>query len=333
MHLEWATIGPGLFCPAVVSLGSGDIALFARVASGELICQQKSSAGWGVPASWGVPVAQTEGAKVTVPVGWQLAACADAAEPTIDLVANSPDGDLLHLATTVEGSGTFVCLGAPAAAPANRAIPFGLASPPAVCRSTPDRIDVFALAADGEILHAVCNADGWGPFDSLGVPPSDLSGTVGGLPSAEAVAACACGSSRMAVFRRGVRNDLLLKWWDGKRWSDYASLGAPEIPDESYPAVTTVGPITGPPAACSWGPTRLDVFARGPYGDLVHTWWDGSDWSGFTSLGMPVTNGQMVPFTGMVTACSADVNSCDVVAGAMDGRLYHLTWNHCDNDA
>ena len=211
-------------------------------------------------------------------------------------------------------------------------MPFGLASPPAVCRSTPDRIEVFALAADGEILHAVCNADGWGPFDSLGVPPSDLSGNVGGLPNAKVVAACTCAVSRMAVFRLGARRDLLLKWWDGKHWSDYVSLGAPEIPDETYPAVTTVGPITGPPAACSWGPTptRLDVFARGPYGDLVHTWWDGSVWSGFNSLGMPFADGHMIPFTGVVPACSAEVNSCDVVAGAMDGRLYHLTWNYND---
>ena len=74
MHPEWTTIGTGFFCPAVVSLGSGGIALFARGASGDLICQQKDSAGWGVPASWGVPVAQTEGVEVTVPVGWRLAA-------------------------------------------------------------------------------------------------------------------------------------------------------------------------------------------------------------------------------------------------------------------
>ena len=67
MHPEWTTIGTGFFCPAVVSLGSGGIALFARGASGDLICQQKGSAGWGVPASWGVPVAQTEGAEVTGP--------------------------------------------------------------------------------------------------------------------------------------------------------------------------------------------------------------------------------------------------------------------------
>ena len=74
------------------------------------------------------------------------------------------------------------------------------------------------------------------------------------------------------------------------------------------------------------------MFARGPYGDLVHTWWDGSVWSEFNSLGMPFADGHMIPVTGVVTACSAEVNSCDVVVGAMDGRLYHLTWNYSDND-
>ena len=83
------------------------------------------------------------------------------------------------------------------------------------------------------------------------------------VPRAEAVAACSCWPSGIAVFRRGARGDLLLKWWDGTRWSDYAP--SPESPDESYPAVTMPAPLTGPPAAGSWGGgTRLDVFARGP---------------------------------------------------------------------
>lgn len=36
----------------------------------------------------------------------------------------------------------------------------------------------------------------------------------------------------------------------------------------------------------------------------------------------------VVPLTGFVSACSADVNSCDAVAGAVDGRLYHTTWSN-----
>ena len=324
MRPEWTAIGTGLFCPVVVSPQPGRVALFTRSATGALFHQEKDDSGWGPRPSLGVPVARSKGSELDVPVDWQLAACGGEANE-IDLVARSPDGDLLHMAWTSEGWGAFECVGAPATVPANVAIPVGLASPPAVCRSEPGRIDVFALGQSGEVLHAVKNGEGWGPFDSLGVPPARLAGDGQTAPGAEAVAACSCGPSRIAVFRRGARGDLLLKWWNGTRWSEYASLGSPEIPDESYPAVTVPARLTGPPAACSWGPTRLDAFARGPSGELAHTWWDGSDWSGFDSVGLPLAEDHVIPLTGVVAVCSSGVNSCDVVAGAVDGRLYHAT--------
>jgi hypothetical protein len=39
------------------------------------------------------------------------------------------------------------------------------------------------------------------------------------------------------------------------------------------------GELASAPAACSWGPNRIDVFARGSRGDLLHASWDGSRWS------------------------------------------------------
>ena len=94
--------------------------------------------------------------------------------------------------------------------------------------------------------------------------------------------------------RSGARGDLLLKWWDGTRWSDYAP--SPESPDESYPAVTMPAPLTGPPAACSWGGAHASMCSPvdRASGDLVHKWWDGSDWSGFDSLGMPCGRSPLV---------------------------------------
>jgi hypothetical protein len=126
---------------------------------------------------------------------------------------------------------------------------------------------------------------------------------------------------------RGPHGDLLLKWWDGASWSDYVSLGSPQVPDPAYPAMMVAAALTGPPAACSWGPNRLDVFARGPIGDLVHRFWDGDAWSDFQSLGLPVVAEGPVPLTGAVTACSSGVDHLDVVARAVDGRLYHAWWN------
>ena len=258
-----------------------------------------------------------------VPVDWQLAACGGGSDTEdadgVELVARSPDGDLLHARLGTDGRVRFECLGAPAAAPAGRAIPLGIVSPPAACHGAPDRLDVFAVGQAGDLLHAVRSGGEWTPFDALGAPA--------GAPPAEAVAASSCGPSRIAVFRRGSAGDLLLKWWDGAVWSGYVSLGSPQIPDPSYPAVTAPAPLTGPPAACSWNPTRLDVFARGPAGDLAHAWWNGADWSSFESLGLPAAGGRAVPLSGAVTVCSAGAGTCDAVAGAVDGHLYHATWS------
>lgn len=135
----------------------------------------------------------------------------------------------------------------------------------------------------------------------------------------------------MAVFLRGVSGDLVMKWWDGAGWSEFASLGMPEVPDDLYPAVTVAVPLTGSPAACSWGPARIDVFIRGPRGELLHRWWDGKDWSPFESLGMPLTTGGGdrcgIPFTGSVTACTWGPGRLDVFARALDANLYHAWWD------
>ena len=325
MPAEWSAVGAGLFCPVAVSPAPGRVVLLARTAAGELVRRERSpDGGWGRSRSLGVPIARSAGGGMDVPVDWQLAACgggsgSDGADG-LEVVARSPDGDLLHHRLHGGGRPRFECLGAPAAVMGGRAIPLGIASAPAVCRGAPERLDVFAVGQSGELLHAVRSDGEWAPFDALGVPD--------GAPPLEAVAACACGPASMAVFRRGGAGDLLLKWWDGAAWSRYASLGSPQVPDPSYPAVLAPAPLTGPPAACSWGPSRLDVFARGSAGDLVHAWWDGSDWSSFESLGLPVAAaGQAVPLTGAVSACSAGEGACDVLAGAVDGRLYHAVWS------
>jgi hypothetical protein len=134
----------------------------------------------------------------------------------------------------------------------------------------------------------------------------------------------------MGIFHRGIRGDLLLNWWDGTRWSGFMSLGMPEVEDALYPAVNVAAPLTGPPAACSWGPGRMDVFVRGPGGEMLHKWWDGKDWSRYESLGMPVRHGanpQGIPLTGAVAACTWGAGRLDIFARALDGNLYHARWD------
>ena len=39
------------------------------------------------------------------------------------------------------------------------------------------------------------------------------------------------------------------------------------------------GQLASDPTACAWGPDRIDVFARGTSGDLIHAAWNGRAWS------------------------------------------------------
>jgi hypothetical protein len=206
----------------------------------------------------------------------------------------------------------------------------GLASPPAACSLGPDRIDVFALGPDGDLLHTSRNRAGWSGFDSLGMPTIRRAGAEQPAPLSGPLAVCGCGPTRMGVFVRRSRGDLLLDWWDGTRWSGFTSLGMAEVEDALYPAVNVAAPLTGPPAACSWGPGRMDVFIRGPGGEMLHKCWNSKDWSRYESLGMPIRRGDRlrgIPFTGAVAACAWGANRLDVFGRALDGNLYHAWWD------
>lgn len=58
-------------------------------------------------------------------------------------------------------------------------------------------------------------------------------------------------------------------------WSGWESLG---------------GNLGSAPSAASWAPGRLDVFARGSNGALIHKWYDGNSWQGWESLGGSLTS-------------------------------------------
>ena len=327
--MRWTVIGSGLFCPVAVCRRPGEISLFARGATGELFCKEWEGGGWGELHSLGLPLARLEGSPGTVPADWQLAACSG--DPTrIHLFARSPDGDLLQMIGSEGAWGAFECLGAPATLSGGLAIPLGLAGPLAACSAGADRIDLFAVGQTGDLLHTSWDGRDWSDFESLGTPAMPHGGTQRSVPLSGSLAACCCGADRIGIFVRGTLGDLMVKWWDGTRWSEFASLGWPQVPDETYPAVAVAAPLTGPPAACSWGPGRLDVFARGSGGEVRHKWWDGQAWSPFESLGMPVradTEPRPLPSTGAIAACSWGVDRLDVFTRAVDGNLYHTWWD------
>ena len=90
----------------------------------------------------------------------------------------------------------------------------------------------------------------------------------------------------------------------GRRWSRWESLG---------------GVLTTSPAAASWQPNRLDVFAGGSDNSLWHIWWDGSRWSSWESLGGNLTSGP--------AAVSWGPNRIDVFARGRDNTLWHIWWD------
>jgi hypothetical protein len=64
----------------------------------------------------------------------------------------------------------------------------------------------------------------------------------------------------------------------------------------------------------SWGPNRIDVFAKGDHNNLIHKWWDGSGvWSGWEDLGGSISSAPDV--------ASWASGRLDVFARGTDGQL------------
>ena len=53
------------------------------------------------------------------------------------------------------------------------------------------------------------------------------------------------------------------RYWDGAAWHEWHEMG---------------GELSGPPAASSSGPDRIDIFSPGRDGELWHIWWNGTEW-------------------------------------------------------
>lgn len=109
---------------------------------------------------------------------------------------------------------------------------------------------------------------------------------------------------RLDVFSRGADGSLTHKWWDGRTWSAWESLG---------------GFLTSAPTAVSWGPNRIDVFAKGGDNALWHKWWDGTGWYGWESLGGYIEGGGDV--------ASWDAGRLDVFVKGSDSALWKRSWD------
>jgi len=76
--------------------------------------------------------------------------------------------------------------------------------------------------------------------------------------------------------------------------------------------------IQDSPAITSWGPNRLDIFARGTDNNLLHTYGEGSTWSDWEDLGGPIFSSP--------AAVSSSPGRIDVFAAGEAGQLMHISF-------
>ncbi len=100
----------------------------------------------------------------------------------------------------------------------------------------PDRIDLFTVGPDRELLHRAYRDGEWSAVESLG----------GKLASAPAATAWAV--DQLEVFAIHDDGQLWNRFWDGISWHEWEPMG---------------GELTGDPTASSWSADRIDVFAPG----------------------------------------------------------------------
>ena len=107
------------------------------------------------------------------------------------------------------------------------------------------------------------------------------------------------------VFARGADQTLMYSQGEGGGWSSsWQSLG---------------GALTSAPDAASWGPARIDVFARGANKELRQIARVGTAWTPWYDLGGTLASGP--------SAVSWGPNRIDVVAQGTDRAIWHKAWD------
>jgi hypothetical protein len=134
-----------------------------------------------------------------------------------------------------------------------------LASGPAACSWEAGRLDVFWKGPRNHLMHA------WYPYGEDWSFEQDLSAQFGYGDAVSSPAACSWEPGRMDVFWQGSNKQLRHAWYPyGEDWSFEQNMTT---------TFRRYGNIDSAPAACSWGPNRVDVFWTGINGHLQHTWY------------------------------------------------------------
>ncbi len=214
-------------------------------------------------------------------------------------------------------------------------------SGPAVVTGSSTSTDVFARGVDNTTWVDHWNGNAWSGWSSIG-----------GRITAD-LGAAAQGAMRTDVFVRGTDNQLYHQAWNGMSWGGWEALGgtlssgpgASVQGGSAYLDVWVVGSdgqlyhrtstdggvtflpwkalggrLTSDPAAVSWAPGRIDVFARGTDMQMYHRWWiNGLGWAAWEALGGTLTSAPL--------AVSCAATHLDVFARGADGGLWRKSFD------
>jgi hypothetical protein len=169
------------------------------------------------------------------------------------------------------------------------------------------RLNVVVRGTDNQLYHKwrdIYAPAGWQPS------PTGWDSLAGNLASTPALVSIAVDS----VHAFAVLSDATVRhrWWDGKVWNPWETLGGK----------FAAGP--GVLAAVSWGQSRLDVFGVAQDQTIQHAWWEDPrfsstpGWHAWDSLG-----GSFQTNRNALTAVSWGAGRLDVFAVGVGGFLEH----------
>jgi hypothetical protein len=232
---RWHLVCEGWFSPAAASCGEGDVALFGRSARGELMHRRLERGEWGPIISLGVPGG-----------AFRWSGRCPPAERTKTRSTSWPGEPKASCSTGAFAMGHGAGWNASEALRGSMAPPWGwpVRRPPAAV--SPERWMSSPSAPRGRcstrrgMSAGSANSNRW---EASRVARAGAAGPWGdrGLFLRPA---------RNGGADRGPEGDVLLKWWNGRRWSGFESLGAPQEPDATYPAVQRAVRLTSAPIAC-----------------------------------------------------------------------------------
>jgi hypothetical protein len=178
---------------------------------------------------------------------------------------------------------------------------------PAAASWAPGRFDVFWLTVDQHIRHA------WYPHNDDWSWEQDMTASYGPTLAWSPPVVTDRGAGVLDLFWQSTDGHIRHLWYphnDDWSW------------EQDMTASFGHGPTQVKPAACSWGPGRVDLFWRSTQNHLQHAWWpNGADWSGVEDLTLAMGYPLM---TSPPTVCSREDRTLDVFFLGNDGHLKHV---------